>query len=54
MGLLLKPPGANIKEFLLTILSASIRKYNDVFSGGGPEQMLTPFGPSLSAVSDST
>jgi len=45
LGLLPKPPGANIKEFLLTILSASIRKYNDVFSGARSERMLTPFGP---------
>ncbi len=28
------------------IFSASIRKYKDVFSGAGSEQMLTPFGPS--------
>jgi len=26
-------PGANMKEFFDTILSASIRKYNDVLSG---------------------
>jgi hypothetical protein len=26
-------PGTNMKEFLDTILSASIRKYNDVLSG---------------------
>jgi hypothetical protein len=25
-------------------LSASVRKYKDVFSGAGSEQMLTPFG----------
>ena len=34
--------------------SASIRKYSHVFWRIEPDEMLTPFGPSLSAVSHST
>jgi hypothetical protein len=37
-------PGANTKEFSVTVLGASIRKYNEVFAEAGSEQLLTPFG----------